>query len=215
MPAKGEKITDEAKLEILRKGREKAAENRRKKAEEKRLASMPKVKVDAEKTQNEESKGEPLAPVEEDRREQSSKPESPPAPPKPTKVVIQAPEPEEEIIYVKKPKKKKTVVYVSASESEADEPPPPPVLKRPTKPSQRGQSPRVVEKTHEPSSPTHPDRYTRKHNPQDGIYEPKYHHRERQNLYKSDKPTPQEPTEPKKTKQQLAVDSMFAKYYGS
>ena len=212
MPAKGEKITDEAKLEILRKGREKAAENRRKKAEEKRLASEPKIKVEAEKTQNEESKGEPL----------EEKPESPPAPPKPVKsggggakVVIQAPEPEEEIIYIKKPKKKKTVVYVSASESEADEPPPPPVLKRSTKPSQRGQSPRVVEKTHDPSSPTHPDRYTRRHNPQDGVYEPKYHHRERQNLYKSDKPAPSSPTEPKKTKQQLAVDSMFAKYYGS
>jgi hypothetical protein len=204
MPAKGEKITDEAKLEILRKGREKAAENRRKKAEEKRLASMPKIKVEAEKTQNEESKGEPLSKVEE----KPESPPAPPAPPKPAKVVIQAPEPEEEIIYVKKPRKKKTVVYVSASESEADEPPPPPVLKRPTKP-------RVVEKIHEPSSPTHPDRYTRKHNPQDGIYEPKYHHRERQNLYKSDKPTLQEPTEPKKTKQQLAVDSMFAKYYGS
>lgn len=207
MPAKGEKITDEAKLEILRKGREKAAENRRKRAEEKRLAETPKVKIESEKTQNEESKGEPLsgahAPVEE-------KPESPPTPPppKPSKVVIQAPEPEEEIIYVKKPKKKKTVVYVSASDSETDEAPPPPVLKRPTKT-------KVVEKTHEPTSPTHPDRYTRRHNPQDGIYEPKYHHRERQNLYKSDKPAPSSPTEPKKTKQQLAVDSMFAKYYGS
>ena len=181
MPAKGEKITDEARLEILRKGREKAVQIRKEKAEaKKKLEAEPKAGHKAE------PKAELIA---EPKAELKAEPKANSQP-----LVITAPEPEEEIIYVKKPRKKKTVVYFSASEGEDDEPPPPPKLERSKK---------------MPTSPTHPNRYVQRHQPEDGTYEPKYHHRERQELYKP------ESAEVPKTKHQLQVDAMFSKYYGS
>ena len=177
MPAKGEKITDETRLEILRKGREKASQIRKEKAEaKKKLEAEPKAELKAE------FKAEPKAELKAEPKANSQP------------LVITAPEPEEEIIYVKKPRKKKTVVYFSASEGEDDEPPPPPKLERPRK---------------MPSSPTHPNKYVQRHQPEDGAYEPKYHHRERQELYKTDS------VEVPKTKHQHQVDAMFSKYYGS